>query len=62
MRRPWRRRSSIRAGGAGPVAASIVRTAALRASAAAALVLDLEAFGFPDDRAIDRALERGIVD
>lgn len=46
----------------GPAAASIVQTAALRASAAAALVLDLEAFGFPDDRAIDRALERGIVD
>jgi ribokinase len=41
--------------------AAIVRHAAERASAAAALVLDRSDFGFPADREIDQALARGNV-
>jgi ribokinase len=37
------------------------RHAAIRASAAAALVLDIGRFGFPSAEAIDAAVERGIV-
>jgi ribokinase len=40
---------------------AVVRAAAHRASVAAALVLDLECFGFPDRVAIDRALAAGRV-
>jgi ribokinase len=39
-----------------------LRRAAIRASAAAALVLDMEQFGFPTDAEIDAAVARGIVD
>ena len=38
-----------------------IREAARRASAASALVLDCESFGFPDVEAIDAALDRGLV-
>lgn len=45
----------------GVVDEDLVRHAAIRASAAAALVLDLTDFGFPDARAIDEALGQGRV-
>jgi ribokinase len=45
----------------GPADDSIIRLACRRASAAAALVLDLEHFGFPSPEEIDRALGRGEV-
>lgn len=44
-----------------PAAADQVARAARRASAASALELDMERFGFPDDAAIDAALGRGVV-
>jgi ribokinase len=40
----------------------MIQAALLRASAAAALVLDLTGFGFPSDEEIDRALKAGIVE
>jgi ribokinase len=40
---------------------AVVTRAAVRASAAAALVLDNPGFGFPDDPAIDRAVQAGRV-
>ena len=45
----------------GPSEASLVAAAAVRGSAAAALVLDLEAFGFPTTEAIDAAIRAGLV-
>ena len=45
----------------GPVDDDLIRRSARRASAASALVLDQEAFGFPDAAAIDAALDRGLV-
>ncbi|QDV33861.1 carbohydrate kinase family protein [Tautonia plasticadhaerens] len=45
----------------GPADPGLVRLAARRASAAAALVLDLERFGFPTPGEIDRAVGRGEV-
>jgi ribokinase len=43
----------------GPADDALIRLACRRASAAAALVLDLEHFGFPTPEEVDRALERG---
>ncbi len=52
----------IQEGWSGGVADSeVVEIAIRRASAAAALVLDLVAFGFPSDEQIDEAVERGFV-
>lgn len=48
--------------GTGVVEPSLLRAALERASAAAALVLDMESFGFPDASSIDRALEIGRVE
>ena len=45
----------------GPADAELICRAARRASAASALVLDLERFGFPTPTQVDRALERGEV-
>ncbi|MBY0395467.1 MAG: sugar kinase, partial [Thermoleophilia bacterium] len=45
----------------GVIEPEVVRSAALRASAAAALVLDRTAFGFPTDAEIDAALAEGFV-
>jgi ribokinase len=45
----------------GPVAPELIAKAATRASAAAALVLDLRDFGFPTQAEIDAALARGLV-
>lgn len=45
----------------GVVADEMMRAALTRASAAAALVLDLEEFGFPSDGEVDAAIRRGIV-
>jgi ribokinase len=44
-----------------PADAGLVHAAAIRASAAAALVLDRERFGFPDDAEIEAALRAGSV-
>jgi ribokinase len=44
-----------------PLDSAAVRRVAVRASAASALVLDLERFGFADDRAVDAALRAGAV-
>ena len=58
--------SAMMAGGWRPESCTaevdLVRTAMVRASAAAALVLDRTAFGFPAAREVDAALARGIVD
>ena len=43
------------------VADGLIRTAARRASAAAALELDRIRFGFPTDEEIEQALEAGWV-
>jgi len=40
----------------------LVRSAMLRASTAAALVLDREAFGFPSADEVEAAAARGVVD
>jgi ribokinase len=45
----------------GAIEDDLVRTAALRASAAAALVLDIEGFGFASDAQIDEAIRLGVV-
>ncbi len=45
----------------GVVDDEVMRTAMTRASAAAALVLDREEFGFPTDDEVDEAIRRGIV-
>ena len=45
----------------GPADEGLIRSAALRASAAAALVLDRVDFGFPDKAEIDAALATGVV-
>jgi ribokinase len=45
----------------GPVSESLVRQAALRASAAAALVIGRSRFGLPDKAEIDRAIRAGRV-
>jgi ribokinase len=45
----------------GPVVPELIARAATRASAAAALVLDLRDFGFPTQTEIDAALARGFV-
>jgi sugar/nucleoside kinase (ribokinase family) len=44
-----------------PLPRAGLRAAVLRASAAAALVLDIEPFGFPEEAAVDAALRGGIV-
>ncbi|WZO96461.1 carbohydrate kinase family protein [Isosphaeraceae bacterium EP7] len=46
----------------GPVPLNLLRGAMLRASAAAALVLDRERFGFPDTFEVERAVALGRVD
>ncbi len=46
----------------GPFDRDLLEYAALRASAAAALVLDLERFGFPTTAQVDRALAAGVVE
>jgi ribokinase len=45
----------------GPAEAELIREAARRASATAALEIDLLGFGFPDRAAIDAALRAGVV-
>lgn len=45
----------------GPASTELIRAAAVRGSAAAALVLDREDFGFASDAEIDAALASGIV-
>ena len=46
----------------GPASEATVRAAALRASAAAALVLDRDDFGFPSPSEIDEAIRAGVVE
>lgn len=45
----------------GPADPELVRRAAIRASAASALVIGMERFGFPTSDEVDRAVERGRV-
>jgi ribokinase len=45
----------------GPADESLVRLAALRGSAAAALVLDIASFGFASEQQIDQAIRKGVV-